>query len=100
MRYYCLDGFLKISLKNAWYFGKFCLYLCIDKKVKNMTTQIEILKTKEVLTAEEAKLVFKADLKWADQYLFRNDWNNTYLNLDVYSEVEKEEYDLRREIGF
>ena len=65
-----------------------------------MTTQIEILKTKEVLTAEEAKLVFKADLKWTDQYLFRNDWNNTYLNLDVYSEVEKEEYDLRREIGF
>ena len=65
-----------------------------------MTNQIEILKGKEVLTAEEAKTVKKADLKWADQFLFHNFWNNTYLNLDVYSEVEKERYDLRKEIGF
>ena len=64
-----------------------------------MHNQIEILKSKELLTAEEAKLVFKADLKWASEYLFHNFWNNTYLNLDVYSEVDKEEFDLRKEIG-
>lgn len=64
-----------------------------------MYNQIEILKSKELLTAEEAKLVFKADLKWASEYLFHNFWNNTYLNLDVYSEVDKEEFDLRKEIG-
>ena len=64
-----------------------------------MHNQIEILKSKELLTAEEAKLVFKADLKWASEYLFHNFWNNTYLNLDVYSEVDKEEFDLRKEMG-
>jgi len=32
--------------------------------------------------------------------LFHNFWDNTYLNLNVYSEVDKEEYDLRKEIGF
>lgn len=64
-----------------------------------MHNQIEILKSKELLTAEEAKLVFKADLKWASEYLFHNFWNNTYLNLDVYSEADKEEFDLRKEMG-
>jgi hypothetical protein len=38
--------------------------------------------------------------KMATEYLFHNSWNNTYLNLNVYSEVEKEEYDLRKEIGY
>lgn len=64
-----------------------------------MNSQIEILKSKELLTAEEAKLVFNADPKWAGQYLFHNFWNNTYLNLDVYSEADKEEFDLRVEMG-
>lgn len=64
-----------------------------------MITLIDELKKKEVLTAKEAKAVKKADLKWADQFLFHNFWNNTYLNLDVYSEVDKEAHDLRKEIG-
>lgn len=64
-----------------------------------MITPIDELKKKEVLTAEEAKAVKKADLQWADQFLFHNFWNNTYLNLDVYSEVDKEEHDLRKELG-
>lgn len=64
-----------------------------------MSTLINELKKKEVLTAEEAKAVKKADLKWADQFLFHNFWNNTYLNLDVYSEADKEANDLRKEIG-
>ena len=41
-----------------------------------MHNQIEILKSKELLTAEEAKLVFKADLKWASEYLFHNFWGS------------------------
>ena len=64
-----------------------------------MITLIDELKKKEILTAEEAKAVKKADLKWTDQFLFHNWWNNTYLNLDVYSEVDKEAHDLRKEIG-
>ena len=64
-----------------------------------MITLIDELKKKEILTAEEAKAVKKADLQWADQFLFHNWWNNTYLNLDVYSEVDKEAHDLRKEIG-
>lgn len=57
------------------------------------------LKQKEVLTAEEAKLVFKSDLKWADEYLFHNSWNNTYLNLAVYSEVEHDRRQFEIETG-
>lgn len=64
-----------------------------------MITLIDELKKKEILTAKEALAVKKADLKWADQFLFHNWWNNTYLNLDVYSEVDKEAHDLRKEIG-
>jgi len=61
---------------------------------------IQELKQKEVLTADEAKAVMKADLKWADKYLSHNFWNNTYLNIDVYSERDKEEYDFRMERGY
>jgi hypothetical protein len=35
----------------------------------------------------------------AKEHLFHNSWNNTYLNLNVYSEVEKERYDLQKEMG-
>ena len=58
------------------------------------------LMQKEILTAEEAKLVFKSDLKWADEYLFHNFWNNTYLNLTVYSEAEHHERVYRMECGY
>lgn len=60
---------------------------------------VQELMKKEVLTAEEAKLVFKSDLKWADKYLFHNFWNNTYLNLDVYSEVEHDRRQFEIETG-
>lgn len=62
--------------------------------------QIEILKAKEVLTADEYVIVAKAAPIWAKEFLFRNDWNGTYLNLDAYSEVEKEQRDLQMERGF
>ncbi len=61
---------------------------------------IEILKAQEILTAQEAKLVFEQDAAWASQYLFHNFWNNTYLNLDVYSEADKEAADLQKEMGY
>ena len=60
---------------------------------------IQELKQKEVLTADEAKVVMKADLKWVDKYLFHNFWNNTYLNLDVYSEAEHHDRVYRMECG-
>lgn len=60
----------------------------------------ELMYNKEVLTAEEAQLCFELMPVMAKAYLFHHSWNNTYLNLNVYSEVEKEEYDFRKEIGF
>lgn len=60
----------------------------------------ELISNKEVLTAEEAQLCFELMPVMAKEHLFHNSWNNTYLNLNVYSEVEKEEYDFRKEIGF
>jgi hypothetical protein len=60
----------------------------------------ELMYNKEVLTAEEADLCFQLMPAKAKAHLFYNSWNNTYLNLNVYSEVEKEEYDLRKEIGY
>lgn len=60
----------------------------------------ELMYNKEVLTAEEAQLCFELMPVMAKEHLFHNSWNNTYLNLNVYSEVEKEEYDFRKEIGF
>ena len=59
----------------------------------------ELMYTKEVLNQEERDLCMDLLPKMAEAYLFHNSWNNTYLNLKVYSEVEKEEYDLRKEIG-
>ena len=63
-----------------------------------MNTQ-ELMK-KEVLTAEEAKFLFKYDLKWADLYLHHNFWNNTYLNLAVYSEVDHDRRQFEMERGY
>lgn len=60
----------------------------------------ELMNSVEVLTQEERDLVFQVNPEWVAEYLFHNSWNNTYLNLNVYSEVEKETYDLQKEIGF
>ena len=60
----------------------------------------ELMYNKEVLTAEEAEMCFQKVPAMAIEYLFHNSWNNTYLNLNVYSEVEKERYDLRKELGY
>jgi hypothetical protein len=60
----------------------------------------ELINNKEVLTQEERDLVFQVSPEWVAEYLFYNSWNNTYLNLNVYSEVEKERYDLQKEMGY
>ena len=57
------------------------------------------LMSKAILNQEEYEFCKAWDAEEVKN-LFHNSWNNTYLNLNVYSEVEKEEYDLRREIGF
>jgi len=63
--------------------------------------RVEVLMNQtEVLTLEEYELVNTWFPDFAKDKLFHNFWNNTYLNLNVYSEVEKEEYDLRREMGY
>jgi hypothetical protein len=55
---------------------------------------------KEVLTAEERDILNSTNPEWVKQFLFHNTWNNTYLNLDVYSEVDHHERQYRMEIGF
>lgn len=59
----------------------------------------EIKNNREVLTADEAEVLFKVDLEWSTENLFHNFWNNTYLNLNVYSEAEYHEQQLKMEQG-
>jgi hypothetical protein len=56
------------------------------------------LMSQEILNQEEYEFCKAWDAEEAKN-LFHNFWNNTYLNLNVYSEVEKEEQDLRKEMG-
>ena len=56
------------------------------------------LMSKEILTQEEYEFCKAWDAE-ETQNLFHNFWNNTYLNLNVYSEVDKEEFDLKKEQG-
>ena len=74
----------------------------IYKTLKNIDFQAaqELFYNKEVLTDEEAQLVKEFMPKQAEAYLFHNDWNNTWLNLNVYSEAEKEKRDLAIEMGY
>ena len=65
----------------------------------NFMTAQELMYTKEVLTQEERDIVMAFWPAMGKEYLFHNFWNNTYLNLNVYSEVEKEKHDLRKEMG-
>ena len=53
---------------------------------------------KEILTQEEYEFCKAWDAEEASKYLF-NMVEDRYLNLNVYSEVEKEEFDLKMEQG-
>jgi len=57
-----------------------------------------LINTKEVLTQEEYEFCKEWDAEEAKN-LFHNTWNNTYLNLNVYSEVEYQERQFRMETG-
>lgn len=57
-----------------------------------------LMNTKEVLTQEEYEFCKAWDAEEAKN-LVHIVWNNTYLNLNLYSEVDKEESDLRKEMG-
>ena len=59
----------------------------------------ELFYTKEVLTAEEGKLIYQLMPAKAEEYLFHNTWSDTYLNLYLYSEVEHHAAELRKEMG-
>lgn len=72
-----------------------------EEKVK------ELIATKELFTQEDYDLCMQVDPKSANEYLFYHKWNtgnheykNTWLNLNVYSERDKEEHDLRAELGY
>jgi hypothetical protein len=57
-----------------------------------------IMSFKEILNQEEYEFCKEWDPEEAFQYL--NDvGNGRYLNINVYSEADKEEHDLRREMG-
>ncbi len=58
------------------------------------------LMSKEVLTAEERDIINSTNSEWVKQFLFHNTWNNTYLNLDVYSEVDHEKRQFEMERGY
>ena len=60
----------------------------------------ELMNNKEVLNQEERDMCMHFLPEMVTEYLFHHGWNNTYLNLNVYSEVEKEEYDLQKEMGY
>ncbi len=59
----------------------------------------EIMNTKTYLTQEEYDFCFNWDHEETRTSTSKLS-EGRYLNLNVYSEVEKEAYDLRREMGF
>jgi hypothetical protein len=67
-----------------------------------------IMSFKEILTQEEYEFCKEWDAEEAEKYLnnIGPAWKdggfngeNRYLNINVYSEADKEEYDLKREMG-
>lgn len=55
---------------------------------------------KEILTAEERDIINSLNPEWVKEYLFHHSWNNTYLNLEVYSEVDHDKRQLEMELGY
>lgn len=65
----------------------------------NFMTAQDLMYNKEVLSQEERDIVMDFWPAMGEAYLFHHTWNNTYLNLNVYSEIEKEVRDLQIEMG-
>ena len=66
--------------------------------MNNQELAQKLYDTKEVLTQEEYQFCIE-HLPQSKEMFFHNFWNKTYLNLNVYSEVEKERIDFEKEIG-
>ena len=63
--------------------------------------QVQVLMYEtERLTREEYELVNAWFPEFASNQLFHYHYGDFFLNLNVYSEVEKEAYDLQREMGY
>ena len=60
---------------------------------------IEDLKVKVKISDYEAGILRTLEPECASEYLFHQAWNNTYLNLAVYSEVEHDTKQLKMEQG-
>lgn len=64
---------------------------------------IELLKSKEVLTKAEMESILSVDKSFVKEFLFKqNSFNGgepTWLNLNVYSEVAHHELEFRKEMG-
>jgi hypothetical protein len=58
------------------------------------------LMNKEILTVEERDIINSTNPEWVKEYLFHNFWNNTYLNLSTYSEVDHDKRQFEMERGF
>ena len=58
------------------------------------------LMSKEILTAEERDIINSTNPVWVKEYLFYHSWDNTYLNLAVYSEVDHDRRQFEMERGF
>jgi len=88
--------------KAPSYIYKVRLMIKIKVMLENYDFQAaqELMYNKEVLNQEERDMCVQFIPAMAKEYLFHNTWNNTYLNLNVYSEVEKEKRDLQIEIGY
>lgn len=67
--------------------------------IEDLNSKEALLKLKDVLTQEDKEYIESIDPEWVKDNLFHNFWNKTWLNLSVYSEVDKEEADLRKEMG-
>lgn len=70
--------------------------MTIDQALDKM---IADLKLKEKISAYEGGMLHTLEPEWAMAYLFYDKWNDTYLNLAVYSEVEHHEQQLKKEQG-
>ena len=59
----------------------------------------ELQNRREVLTVVQAQVIQQYEPAWAMEYLFYQEWTNTYLNLWVYSEAETDAQQLLQEQG-
>ena len=69
--------------------------------MKNFTLQQaqELLNTKLIFTQDDYEVCSHFLPTEAKEFLFHHYWNNTWLNLNIYSEADKEERDFKMEQG-